>query len=325
VPNAANEPPVERTDFVSRLYADVVALIGDECATTSQFGVAVSGGPDSMALLALAADAFPGRIVAATVDHGLRPGAADEARMVHHWCGERSIPHTILRPAQPIVGNIQSAARQARYALLETWRNDNGIGWLMTAHHADDQCETILMRLNRASGVSGLAGVRARNGRVLRPMLGWLRAELGDVVATRALPHVTDPSNNDLRFDRVAMRNRLAETDWIDAPAFARSAAALAEAEEALEWTVAGLAERHIQHDNDAWMLTRSDFPREILRRLILRMLAQADPDAAPPRGETLDKAIVQGSQGKQVSIGHWLLSGGPVWRLSRAPQRGAR
>jgi tRNA(Ile)-lysidine synthetase-like protein len=222
VPNAASEPDV------ARFREHCIALIGAEAAEKAQLGVAVSGGPDSMALLWLAVQAFPGRVRAATVDHKLRPEARAEAEMVARWCADNHVPHDILTPLEPIRGSIQSAARAARYALLESRRTEHGIDWIMTAHHADDQLETLLMRMNRSSGVGGLAGVRAVNGYVMRPLLGWRRAELARIADEQGLPHVHDPSNDDTRFDRVEMRQNLAQADWLDPLAAARSAAAVA-------------------------------------------------------------------------------------------------
>lgn len=263
-------------------------LIGEGMAT-ARFGVAVSGGPDSMALLHLSIRAFPGRVAAVTVDHGLRSDSADEAAMVARWCAARDVPHATLQPQTPATGNIQSWARTQRYALIETWRSAMALDWIMTAHHADDQLETLLMRLNRGSGVSGLAGVRGRSGRVIRPLLGVTKQDLQAWAQAEGLPHVHDPSNTDPRFDRAALRTALTGIDWLDAQAASRSAAALAEAEAAIDWTVGELAARHVQRDGAGWRLDRTDLPREYLRRLVLHMLG---PDQAVPRGETLDRAI---------------------------------
>lgn len=321
MPNAAHDDD----DAEHRFLADLGALAGEQAVAGDRFGIAVSGGPDSMALLALAAAALPGRIEAASVDHGLRAQAAEEAAMVARWCAAHAIPHATLAPETPIAGSVQAAARAVRYRLLEAWRQSRGLDWLLTAHHADDQAETLLMRLNRGSGVGGLAGVRARNGQVLRPLLGWRRAELAQQVARRNLPHVHDPSNDDPRFDRAAMRAHLADAEWIDAAALARSAAALAQAQEALEWSAAELAREHVCREDGRIVLHRTDLPPELLRRLLLHMLALAAPDSPAPRGSTLDQAIVQLLQGRRAMIGDMLLEGGSRWEIRAAPPRKAR
>ena len=166
----------------------------------------------------MAAAALPERVEAATVDHGLRPESADEARDVAEICSALGVPHEILTvTVEP--GNLQSAARSARYAALAGWMERRNLTALATAHHADDQAETLLMRLNRASGVAGLAGVRAR-GLVpgtelplLRPLLGWRRTELGAIVAAAGVVPAQDPSNSNDRFDRVRLRKELAAAE----------------------------------------------------------------------------------------------------------------
>lgn len=306
---------------LQELLAQSVRTLTDE-SVTARFGVAVSGGPDSMALLCLAARAFPGRVEAATVDHGLRPASAAEAAMVAEWCERHAIPHATLHPGETATGNIQSWARDQRYALLGEWRAANKLDWIFTAHHADDQLETMLMRLNRGAGVNGLAGIRARQGHVLRPLLGARRAQLLAYAEREGLPFVEDPSNSDPRFDRAAIRQRLREATWLDAQAAARSAAALGEVEEALDWGVDALEVRHVRAEGDMWVLDRTDMPRELLRRLLLRLLAHVEPGAPPPRGDTVDRAIAAAAEGRQVSIGNALLSGGDRWTIRIAPPR---
>lgn len=301
--------------------AAMAQAVGDGPAT--RLGVAVSGGPDSMALLDMATNAFPGRVMAATVDHGLRPESADEAAMVGRWCATRGVAHETLHPASRPDGNIQSWARSARYALLNDWRIRHGMDWLLTAHHADDQMETMLMRMNRGAGLSGLAGIRPRNGAIVRPLLDCRKGDLLDYAMARALPFVTDPSNADPRFDRAALRARLAQADWLDPRAAARSAAALSECDAALDWVVADLAARHVSRQGDAFRLDRTDLPRELLRRLLLHMLRRADSAVAPPRGDAVDRLIALALAGGKGSIGDWLLAGGPHgWTLSPAPPR---
>ena len=177
--------------------------------------VAVSGGPDSVALLALLAAwaGMPGRpaLHAATVDHGLRPESAAEAAAVAALCAKLGVGHAILRweGTKPASG-LQAEARRARYALLANEARRLGGAVLVTAHTLDDQAETVLMRLAHGSGPSGLVGMRGRsevNGVPLaRPLLGISKPRLVATAEARGLPFVRDPSNRDQRFERVRWR-----------------------------------------------------------------------------------------------------------------------
>ncbi|HWV59194.1 MAG TPA: tRNA lysidine(34) synthetase TilS, partial [Sphingopyxis sp.] len=211
-------------DVAGRLAGGIAALLGPDWHRL-HYGVAVSGGPDSMALLWLMTSLLPGQVWAATVDHGLRKGSDEEARMVAGFCTREHIPHSTLRPPAPITGSQQAAARTERYRLLEQWREANALDHIVTAHHADDQLETIAMRLNRSSGVGGLAAIRAKNGLILRPLLDWRRSELVQVALENDLPFVDDPSNSDDRFDRARLRHALRSQTALDPVAAARSAA----------------------------------------------------------------------------------------------------
>jgi len=122
----------------------------------------VSGGPDSLALLLLAAAARPGLVEAATVDHALRPESRVEAEAVAAVCERLGVPHSILTAEwkeKPETA-IQDRARKVRYSLLSQWAIDQKLPALVTGHHLDDQAETLLMRLLRGAGVKGLAGMR---------------------------------------------------------------------------------------------------------------------------------------------------------------------
>lgn len=206
-----------------------------------KLGLAVSGGPDSLALLFLAHAALPGQIAVASIDHGLRPEAAGEVALVERVAHERGIPFTPLKVTLA-PGNTQARAREARYAALAAWAQADRLGAVATAHHADDQAETLLMRLNRGSGLAGLAGVRAATRiagtevTLLRPLLGWRKAELAQVVASAGITAADDPSNTDPTFDRARLRTALAEAAWLDPVQIAASAAHLAESWQALEW-----------------------------------------------------------------------------------------
>ncbi|AUX70653.1 tRNA lysidine(34) synthetase TilS [Porphyrobacter sp. HT-58-2] len=223
-----------------RFAADLAALWPED-ERAGPLGLAVSGGADSLALLLLAHQAMPGRIAVCSIDHGLRSEAADEVALVERIAATRDIPFTPIT-VRLAPGNMQAQARAARYAAVADWALAAGLGAVATAHHADDQAETLLMRLNRGSGLAGLAGVRARSTidgsdvTLLRPLLGWRKAELAKVVAAVGIIPVEDPSNTNPAFDRARLRARLAEADWLDPVQIAASAAHLAEGWQALEW-----------------------------------------------------------------------------------------
>ena len=304
-----------------RFRADLEKIAG---APPGRLGVAVSGGPDSLALLLLALAACPGAVQAATVDHGLRPESAGEADFVSRTCAGLTVPHAILKPEAPISGNVQSAARRVRYALLEAWRSEQGLDWVLTAHHADDQVETLLMRLNRGSGVGGLAGIRAVNGRVLRPLLDWRRDELEAIVVEAGMDAVADPSNRDPKFDRARLRGQLEGADWLDRPAVARSALALAEAEEALDWAAERLFEERGHEEGESLRLDPSGLPAELLRRLLLRALRRIDPHAAP-RGEELGRLLATLRNDETATLaGVKAEAADGEWCFSAAPPRGS-
>jgi tRNA(Ile)-lysidine synthase len=227
------------------LTAAEAAVLFRPLAGDAALVVAVSGGPDSLALLALLAE-WTGqgrpRLVAVTVDHGLRYEATQEASMVGELCAGLGVEHHTRRwlGHKPQTG-LQEKARAARYALLVEEARAFGATAIVTAHTADDQAETLLMRLAAGSGVAGLAGMAPRsavNGIVLaRPLLGIGKARLVATCAARGLPFVRDPSNDDPRFTRIRWRRLLPELVELGLTAgrFGQLALRLARADEALE------------------------------------------------------------------------------------------
>jgi len=313
--------PVLPSDLIARFRADLATLLGD--IESLRLGVAVSGGPDSLALLLLAGAALPGRVVAATVDHGLRVEAEAEAGFVADICAAHDIPHETLRVSVRTAGaGLQAAAREARYAALESWRSRSACDVIATAHHADDQAETLLMRANRGAGVGGLAGIRPRNGTIVRPLLSWRRAELATIVSAAGVIPVSDPSNSDPRFDRSRIRALLSTASDFDVPGLATSAARLADAAEALEWMTDGLwPDRAIVSDREI-RLDTAGLPNEIIHRLVRRALAML---GYMGRADRIAPLIARLRAGKSASIGAILARPGAVWTFGEAPRRRQR
>jgi len=298
----------------------------------AKVGVGVSGGPDSLALLVLAAAARPGLIEAATVDHALRPEAREEAEMVAGVCEQLGVPHAILTvewDEKPETG-IQERARAARYRLLSEWAKASGLPALVTAHHSDDQAETFFMRLARGAGVRGLGAMRpvvmtpGSSVGLVRPLLGWRRAELEQVCADAGLTPIADPSNDDEQFERVRVRKALAGVDWLDARSVAISADNLAQADLALQWATTQEWERAVTNGNGAIVYRPADAPREIRRRIARRAVLRLanEGNGADLRGPELDRLLTVLMNGRKATLRGVLCSGGQEWRFTRAPAR---
>nr|WP_269083404.1 tRNA lysidine(34) synthetase TilS [Sphingomonas sp. Leaf357] len=368
--------------------------MGRPVAAEDVFAIAVSGGPDSMALLALAEAAWPGQVIAATVDHGLRTDAADEAAMVAEYCrltprGRNSelggsslslvshlregedpaalpqnkkrdprlreddvgcslehdsasgpwagscIPHTTLTLGTPLgTANLQAAARTARYALLIDWARSTGATILATAHHADDQAETFLMRAARGSGLAGLASIRPwqriEDGPILlRPLLNWRRAELRAVAEDWNLPFVDDPSNASARYDRTRFRTLLTENPWLDAGRIARAAGHLAEADRDLRVLEGWLLDTHsLPAKPGERRIDVTDLPREVRRRLARAVVTAVRHDRAiltpawtPASNiESLLDALEAGRGATQAGV--MASATANIWQFRAAPPR---
>ena len=313
--------------LLERFARDLDALVPAD----ARLGVAVSGGPDSLALLLLAAAVRPGDVEAATVDHGLRPASAGEADVVAQLCERIGVPHATLtvRWREPPVTAIQERARRERYRLLGFWAEERGLRAIATAHHADDQAETLLMRLMRGAGVRGLSGMRLRSiapgteVRLLRPLLGWRRSELQQVCAAAGLTPTADPSNMDENFERVRVRGALGNAEWIDAAAVARSAANLADADSALDWAMRREWKQAAREGPGVITYRPGDAPREIRRRIVARavrkLASEGDKDL---RGAELDRLMATLTECGSATLRGVLCRGGAEWRFTSAPKR---
>lgn len=301
--------------------------------------VAVSGGPDSMALLALAADWSKGArrppVIAATLDHGFRSASADEARTVAALCTRLGIAHTILdwTGTKPVT-RIQERARAARYAALCRHAQAMGASVLLTAHHADDQAETILFRLLRGSGIGGLAGMQATRARDTivhaRPLLAFRKADLVALCEARALPFVIDPSNSDPRYARTRMRELSGhlENAGMGPAQWARLSGRAARAEEALVFATAQLrAGLNIETEPGRTSFDASalaDVPRELVLRLlvgeIIRIGRPPRLERAEPLADLLMRSLAEGVA-LRATLGGVIVDLRPNGRLSIAPE----
>jgi len=265
--------------------------------------LAVSGGPDSLALMLLAArwrDAYKQgpRLVAVTVDHALRPESAIEARAVKKVARALNVEHHTLRwhGAKPATG-VPSAARAARYTLLARLARTHGAVHVLTGHTRDDQAETVLMRMSRGSGLAGLAGMARlvrRDGMVLaRPLLDVPKSRLLATVRKAGLAFADDPTNRDPNFTRPRLRALMPALarEGCDARNLARLGRRIARANAALD-TVAAVAERAlVAFDRNT---LRSDVdgtqffaaPEEIRLRLLLRAIDRAGHEGPAELGK---------------------------------------
>jgi len=271
-------------------------------ALPRSMAVAVSGGADSMALALLAAQWARERkltLFALTVDHGIRTEAAQEAVQVRSWLASYGVDCHILTLSTPLSGsNLQEKAREARYCAMARWCEGQGVAHVLLAHHADDQLETVVMRLVRASGVEGLAGMRAQSTHdgltLLRPLLGISKTRLIATLEAAGQAWIEDPSNVSGAYTRNRLRP-VAEAlvrEGLSAERITLLTSQLAATADYLrQQKDAWLAEyvRHTEDERvwlplDAW----SRVPREIGWRALRSLIMQVGKRQKPPRSENL-------------------------------------
>ncbi|MCT8329946.1 tRNA lysidine(34) synthetase TilS [Acidimangrovimonas sediminis] len=287
-----------------------------------RLGVAVSGGGDSTALLCLLAswrsDGGP-EIAAVTVDHGLRPEAADEARAVADLCARLGVGHAICRWAGwDGRGNLPDQARRARQRLIADWALARGIGAVALAHTRDDQAETVLLRLARGSGVDGLSAMAPwRNAHGIdwvRPLLGTPRQDLRDYLTRHGIGWAEDPTNEDERHDRVRMRKALAGLAplGLTAVRLAETAGHMARARAALDTVTAGLARDACRIEAGDVLIARAAFeraPEEIQLRLLAHAIRWVTSAEYRPRFAPLSEARAALAADRRRALAGALLS----------------
>lgn len=277
-------------------------------------GLAVSGGGDSIALMHLAArylDREHLRVV--SVDHGLRPEAADEIALVAVQAAQLGLPHDVLHWAWDGQGNLQAAARAGRWTAICRWADVHGIGTIFLGHTEDDQLETLLMRLARGSGIDGLTAMaRAdwRDGlRVVRPLLDMSREALRGWLRSERITWCDDPSNDDPRFDRVRARQMFAQLEMLglSRKRLLQTVDHMQAAHVSLQRGAQDFARKHVRQDTGdlifdaaALALDREDAPR----RVIAAGFAWVGGAHYRPRFDSLLDAVQRVTKGQTVTLG---------------------
>jgi tRNA(Ile)-lysidine synthase len=332
--------PVSATE-ASALFADL--------ENSGTLVLAISGGPDSTAMMVLAArwsaalERGP-RLVAVTVDHGLRPGAAAEARDVAQLAVALGIAHQTVRwSGEKPSSGIQEAAREQRYRLLAAAARREGARHILVAHTRDDQAETVVFRLARGSGLTGLGGMTRLTPRddliVVRPLLEVPKARLVATLKAGGVAYAEDPSNVDARFARTRLRRLMPalSAEGLDAGRLGRLAWRLARADRALEAATdeafprvsltRAAAQARILLDIHAF----SALPAEIALRVLGRAISAAGAEGPVELGklEALLAAIAAARAGGGRQL-RWTLAGAMITLehhglvVERAPPRRA-
>jgi tRNA(Ile)-lysidine synthase len=285
--------------------------------------LAVSGGPDSLALMQLAARlrAEPGlafEFSVLSVDHGLRASSRDEALMVGRLAAELGLPHAILdwEGRKTHAASLQARARAARYDLMAAYCHANDIPALVTAHHLDDQAETFLMRLKRGSGLDGLGAIPER-GRwagivILRPLLDVPKARLVATLKEQGIPFVSDPSNIDPRFERARVRGSAAALSalGLSPEALALSARRLRRAREALDAAAQSFLATSSETSEAGYALIDAEAlaaaPQEIALRALAQLIGAVGGGESPLQLAKLEAllAALQAHPGKAHTLG---------------------
>ena len=275
--------------------------------------VAVSGGPDSLALLALLARspaALGLELQVAHADHGIHPDAAAVAESVRTAAGRYGVPAHVGLLALGF-GATETRAREARYAWLLRLAGEIGAVVIFTAHQLDDQVETILMRALEGSGPAGLAGIAARRGKLVRPLLPYRREELAEYLQRTGLESWPDPANRNPRHQRSWIRTKLLPVLRERMPdvdrrllAMGRQAAADRMAWDALLDAVSGLDLAHEGGDVSVAATPLKGYDSGVLRALLSALGRRAGYQIGPARAARIERLLVKGHSGAVAELG---------------------
>jgi len=295
-----NARPITRSE-AEELFAPLVRF--------PRLALAVSGGPDSVALMQAMArwagtlEAGP-ELSVLTVDHGLRPSSREEAERVGSVASALGLRHAILRweRGESSATNLQAKARTARYDLMTAYCHAQDIPALITAHTQDDQAETVLMRLGRGSGLDGLAAIPEKGTwagiAILRPLLDVPKARLVATLNEAGIPFVCDPSNADPRFERARLRRRIDALSalGLTPEALALSARRLRRAREALDAAARDFLTEHSEMSEAGYAtLDREALAaaaQEIALRAVCQLIAAVGGGETPVQLAKLEKLI---------------------------------
>lgn len=300
--------------------ADIVARFQQTITSQNhrRIALAVSGGGDSIAMMHLAVQALgPERFAVFSIDHGLRPEAADEIALVADQAAALGLPHHVAHWAWDGTGNLQNAARAGRWAALRSLANQYNRAEIWLGHTEDDQIETFLMRLARGSGVDGLAAMRhwaVRDGLpVFRPLLGIKRAALRDWLTGQGFGWRDDPSNDDTRFDRIKARQMATQLGALGLTdkRILQTIDHLQAAQFSLQGAAKNFAKAHCRQEAGDLLITKAALDlsqADVPRRVFAAALGWVGGRGHRPRYASLIDAAAKAAAGEQVTLSGCLL-----------------
>ncbi|MGJ8621665.1 MAG: tRNA lysidine(34) synthetase TilS [Yoonia sp.] len=286
---------------------------------TGPIGLAVSGGGDSIAMLHLAVAALGAeRLRVFSVNHGLRPQAAEELALVGQQAQALGVPHAVAHWAWDGQGNLQASARTGRWTALVELAQEHKVDTIWLGHTADDQIETFLMRLARGSGVDGLAAMRPATRRdgipVLRPLLGLRREELRQYLRDHAIAWCDDPSNKDPRFDRIKARDMAARLEelGLTPKRVLQTIDHMQAAQRSLDAAATQFARAHVRQEAGDLILAPAAFDlgrEDVPRRVFAAAIGWIGQQTQRPRFDSLRAAAASAQSAQATTLAGCVLA----------------
>ncbi len=303
---------------ISTVYLKLKSVLS-KFKQNSPFAVAVSGGPDSMALAFLSnllANETRCRIYFLLVDHGIRKNSEKEAVQVKKLLKKNRINLQILKNRKKISKNIQKNARDLRYDLLVEFCRKNRVRFLLTAHHKDDQVETFLIRLSRGSGVEGLSSMSQSTNlkygiKLVRPLLEFKKSALKHIANKVFEKTIKDPSNKNRKFLRTNIREltRILENKGLNFDQIIRSINNISSTKEAINFYVNRSLKQFVKFKKKETVLDLKLFkkePQEVKFKIINRIVKNRALSYYPPRSQKVLNLIsrFEAKNSKKCTLG---------------------